>query len=127
MDDRRAPRLFGARGACACSGSARCFAFHLFGVQCLHVQNTAAQPSGQSLGAAEPGRRLRVAGLAGSPALRARLVSLGLLPGTVVTILRRQGRGPLVLEVRGSRVALGRAVARHIQVVPAGDATLRRT
>ena len=79
-------------------------------------------PPGLTLGAAEHGRRLQVTGLAGGPALRARLVSLGLLPGTVVTILRRQGRGPLVLDVRGSRVALGRAVARHIQVVPAESA-----
>ena len=84
------------------------------------MSNPATQPPGLSLGAAESGRRLRVAGLAGGPALRTRLAALGLLPGTVVTILRRQGRGPLVLEVRGSRVALGRAVARHIQVVPAG-------
>ena len=82
------------------------------------MSRTALPTTGLPLGAAEPGRRLRVAGLAGGPALRARLAALGLLPGTDVTIIRRQGHGPLVVDVRGSRVALGRAVARHIQVVP---------
>jgi len=75
-----------------------------------------------TLGAAEPGRPLRVAALAGGPALCARLAALGLLPGTGVTVIRRQERGPLVVNVRGSRVALGRGAARHIRVVPAEPA-----
>ena len=76
-------------------------------------------PNKLTLGTAEPGRRLRVAALAGGPALCARLAALGLLPGTGVTIIRRQERGPMVVAVRGSRAALGRGVARHIAVAPA--------
>ncbi len=39
-----------------------------------------------------------------------RLADLGLTPGVALTVLQRSG-GPLILSVRGARVAIGRAMA----------------
>lgn len=46
---------------------------------------------------------------------RARLASLGITPGVRIRVLRNAG-GPLLLEVRGSRLALGRGIASKILV-----------
>ena len=43
-----------------------------------------------------------------------RLASLGFTPGTVVNMTQNYGRGPLIVIVRGTRVALGRGEAAKI-------------
>ena len=43
--------------------------------------------------------------------LLARLSSMGILPGEMVKVVHRCKGGPLLLEVKGARVALGRKVA----------------
>lgn len=45
-----------------------------------------------------------------------RLLSLGFTPGVEVFIMQNYGRGPLVVNVRGTRVALGRSEASGILV-----------
>ena len=45
-----------------------------------------------------------------------RLASLGFTPGTVVNMTQNYGRGPLIVIVRGTRVALGRGEAAKIIV-----------
>ncbi|MFO7596776.1 MAG: FeoA family protein [Desulfocurvibacter africanus] len=40
-----------------------------------------------------------------------RMAALGLLPGVLVKILRMPARGPLVLSVRHTRIAVGRSIA----------------
>ena len=45
-----------------------------------------------------------------------RLVSLGFTPGAEVSVSQNYGRGPLIVTVRGARVALGRAEAANIFV-----------
>jgi len=45
-----------------------------------------------------------------------RLTSLGFTPGAEVSMLQNYGHGPLVVVVRGARVALGREEAKRIQV-----------
>ncbi|MBC7318010.1 ferrous iron transport protein A [Candidatus Bipolaricaulota bacterium] len=48
-----------------------------------------------------------------------RLLSLGLRPGATVRVLGRgPGHGPLLVEVNGTRVALGRGVAHRVLVIP---------
>lgn len=44
-----------------------------------------------------------------------KLSSLGLVPGTSVTVLSNAG-GPVVLDVKGSRLAIGRGMALRILV-----------
>ena len=45
-----------------------------------------------------------------------RLVSLGFTPGVEVSMTQNYGRGPLIVTVRGTRVALGRIEAAKIFV-----------
>lgn len=45
-----------------------------------------------------------------------RLLSLGFTPGVEISMMQNYGRGPLVVIVRGTRVALGRNEALGILV-----------
>jgi ferrous iron transport protein A len=45
-----------------------------------------------------------------------RLASLGFTPGVTVNMTQNYGRGPLIVMVRGTRVALGRGEAAKIIV-----------
>jgi len=57
-----------------------------------------------------------VRGVAAGSGLVQRLQALGLTPGTPVRVLSNSGARPLIVEVRGSRLALGLGMARRIQV-----------
>ena len=48
--------------------------------------------------------------------LRSRLIALGLLPGTPVNVINIDGSGPVVLELRDSRIVIGRGIAQKIEV-----------
>lgn len=68
------------------------------------------------LSLAPQGIPLRVVGLrAGKNAMR-RLTELGFSPGTVVRIIKSLDRGPLLIEVKGSRIALGRGIGMKVLV-----------
>lgn len=54
--------------------------------------------------------------LGGGCMVNGRLTSLGMTPGVEVDMLQNYGHGPLMVMVRGTRVALGRGEARHILV-----------
>lgn len=54
--------------------------------------------------------------------LTSRLTSLGLTPGVEVQVLQNHGRGPIIINVRGTHVALGRGEAEKLMVEPCGDA-----
>jgi DtxR family transcriptional regulator, Mn-dependent transcriptional regulator len=57
--------------------------------------------------------------LARGGALAARCLALGFTPGTRVQMVQNIGRGPIIVTVRDTRVALGRGEARAIAVSPA--------
>jgi len=48
--------------------------------------------------------------------LTSHLTSLGLTPGAMVEVLQNYGRGPIIVNVRGTHVALGRGEARKLLV-----------
>ena len=52
----------------------------------------------------------------GGRAVNNRLTSLGFTPGVEINVVQNYGRGPLIVTVRGSRVALGRGEAQKIIV-----------
>lgn len=52
----------------------------------------------------------------GGRTVRHRLASLGFTPGVPVSMIQNYGRGPLIVSVRGTRVALGRGEAARILV-----------
>lgn len=62
------------------------------------------------------GARARVAGLPEPHVLAKRLCALGLTPGAEVCVLQNRGRGPLIVEVHGARLALGRGQADRVEV-----------
>ena len=45
-----------------------------------------------------------------------RLTSMGILPGEDLKLLSRGQHGPLVVEVKGTRVAIGRGLAVKVRV-----------
>lgn len=63
-----------------------------------------------------PGERGRVTGIEGGHRLRQKLALRGIAEGCVLTMVS-SSCGPVAVEVRGSTLALGRCMARHIQVV----------
>jgi hypothetical protein len=44
------------------------------------------------------------------------LIALGLTPGAEVSVLQNRGRGPLIVEAHGARIALGRRQADRVTV-----------
>lgn len=56
--------------------------------------------------------------LGGGRGLVSRLASLGFTPGASVEVLQNYGHGPLIVEVRGARIALGRGEAQKVWVRP---------
>lgn len=58
--------------------------------------------------------------LYGGRDLVARLAALGLTPGVEVRMVQNFGRGPVIVMVRGTRLALGRREASRVHVQPVG-------
>jgi len=59
---------------------------------------------------------LRVSAIRKGCGAQARLASLGILPGEELMVLRRNNGGPILLEVKGTRVALGQGICSSVQV-----------
>jgi Fe2+ transport system protein FeoA len=48
--------------------------------------------------------------------LRKKLQDMGLTPGVLFSVISKTNRGPIIIEVRGARLALGRGIAEKIDV-----------
>jgi Fe2+ transport system protein FeoA len=64
------------------------------------------------------GSRATVMSLPHPHVLAKRLCALGLNPGAEVRVLQNRGSGPLIIEVHGARLALGRRQADRVAVEP---------
>jgi ferrous iron transport protein A len=73
-------------------------------------------PAPLFLGELPPGARAVVRSLHGGRGFCARVAALGVTPGVEVTVIQNQRRGPMLIEVRDTRVALGRGEAFRIEV-----------
>jgi ferrous iron transport protein A len=71
-----------------------------------------------SLAVLPPDSRALIARLPEAHHLAKRLIALGVIPGAEVHVLQNRGRGPLLIEVHGARLALGRGQAAHVAVEP---------
>jgi ferrous iron transport protein A len=65
-----------------------------------------------------PGAAALVHSLTGARDFCSRMANLGFTAGAPVTVRQNYGRGPIVVAVRGTLVALGRAEASRILVRP---------
>ncbi|NBB71755.1 MAG: ferrous iron transport protein A [Alphaproteobacteria bacterium] len=84
----------------------------------VRVRAADAAPAAKRLWDLQPGQRALVRGLReGAPAYRAKLLAMGLLPGTVVEVVRMAPLGdPVELRVRGYQLSLRRAEAEVLEL-----------
>jgi len=68
------------------------------------------------LAMARPGAVVTLVGINAGFGLRRRLADMGLSPGVTVRIVQSQIPGPVIIDLRGSRLALGRGMAQRIMV-----------
>ncbi|HVM70781.1 MAG TPA: ferrous iron transport protein B [Anaerolineales bacterium] len=72
----------------------------------------------------QPGKKAVIQRLEGGRPVLSRLAAMGFTPGAAISVIRSSDHGPLLVSLRGSRVALGQGEADHIFVVPAGKEKL---
>ena len=61
------------------------------------------------------GGEAEIESLSGAGAVMGRLAALGFVPGSRVSMVQNRGRGPLIVSVIHTRVALGRSEAGSIR------------
>jgi len=86
-----------------------------------HHHHRARHSRNIPLNALEPHQRGIVTDLVGGHGMLTRMATLGFTPGAEVTMVQNFGRGPIIVLVRGGRVALGRGEACKIRVRAASD------
>src|SRR5512133_2337625 len=69
----------------------------------------------------EPGKTGMVRRLEGGRSYVARLAALGFTIGAPVKVLRKNARGPLLVSLRGTQIALGFGEAEGIEVTPEAE------
>ena len=65
---------------------------------------------------AKKGERYLISGLYVEPQVTRRLQALGLNDGTVLNVLNRKKKGALIIQVRGTRIALGKHISSNIEI-----------
>ena len=65
-----------------------------------------------------PGTRARVVSVEGGFGFVRRLAEMGISPGIQVLSLRGGTGGPVIIEVRSSRLVMGRGMAQRVKVTP---------
>jgi len=68
-----------------------------------------------------PSEEVTVAEIRGGRGLVQRLADMGLTPGTKLKVINSQMPGPILIDLRGSRLVLGHGVALKIMVEIAGN------
>ena len=71
---------------------------------------------------ADTGKMLTVTAINGRCGLLRRLADMGLTPGAIVTVVSGCHPGPLLIDIRGSRLGLGFGVAQKVMVKEAENA-----
>ena len=73
-----------------------------------------------SLSTLQAGKVARIQKMEGGHTFLSRLASLGFTPGAQLKVVQNYGRGPIIVNLRGTRVALGRGEAARIMVEEVG-------
>jgi ferrous iron transport protein A len=74
-----------------------------------------------SLATIGPGKQARVVAVTAGRGLAQRLADMGLTRGTLLRVVNRQGSGPTLVELRGTRIVLGSGISQKIIVDKTGD------
>jgi ferrous iron transport protein A len=70
----------------------------------------------QSLSEIRSGRKVKLVSVEAGRGLINRLVSMGLIPNVEITVINNSHPGPFVINVKGSKIMLGRGMAHKIMV-----------
>lgn len=65
-----------------------------------------------------PGQSVTLNNIDFHEVLKSRLAALGMVPGTLITVLKTDRPGPFIVNVKGSKIALGRPMTHKIMVKP---------
>jgi len=77
--------------------------------------NTTDKP--KPLSNVKAGQKVRVVSIDAGRGLAGRLLAMGIIPNSEIAMLTESSSGPVVIEVKGSKVMLGRGMAQKIIVV----------
>ncbi|OPL12189.1 MAG: hypothetical protein AVO38_03960 [delta proteobacterium ML8_D] len=61
-------------------------------------------------------REVTLIDISGGVGIRSRLYSMGLVPGVSLRVLNRNGRGPVIIALKDSRLVIGYGMASKIIV-----------
>jgi len=64
----------------------------------------------------ESGKLVKMISVEAGINLKSRLASMGLIPGVEIEVVRNSSSGPFIVVVKGTRLVLGRGIARKIMV-----------
>lgn len=70
----------------------------------------------KTLSIVKTGEKVKLIAIDAGHGLKGRLVAMGLVPGTVLTVISNGHPGPFVISVKDSKVMLGRGMAQKIIV-----------
>ena len=73
-------------------------------------------PAQSFLSEVPPGEKATIITLYGGKEINRRLTSLGFTPGAGIKIVQNFGHGPMIVNIRDTRIALGRGEAAKICV-----------
>ena len=82
---------------------------------------TSTTKAHQSLSAVGSGEHVRIHRIHGGHHFLSRLATLGFTPGARLRVVQNYGRGPIIVNLRDTRVALGRGEAAKIEVESRGE------
>lgn len=63
-----------------------------------------------------PGEEVTMVDIRAGRGLTRRLADMGLIPGTPLRVITSQMSGPILIDLRGSRLVLGHGIAQKIMV-----------
>lgn len=69
----------------------------------------------------QPGQEVRLMDIDADQELKSRLAAMGLINNTMITVVSNNSPGPFIVNVKGSRIALGRGMVDKIMVQQQGN------
>ena len=84
------------------------------------MEQSGIEGDASALSTLPAGRQATIDSLEGEHSFRSRVANLGFTAGATVTVVQNYGHGPMLVALRGTLVALGRAEAAHV-LVRTGD------
>ncbi|HUV03181.1 MAG TPA: FeoA family protein [Desulfobacteria bacterium] len=81
------------------------------------LRNTDPEGGGVPLTSLLPGERARIVALGHGKGQQHHFRTMGLMEGKIVKLIATQpARGPFVIDIEGTQIAVGRGMARHILI-----------